>query len=151
VNTIDAKDFIQFDLGGASIEVSLVLNRKIKESVSVPLGAVTMTDKFGMQDIVTQGVLDKCVKHVEKKFREMIPWAKDRRLPVIGIGGTFMGGLAAIAQQAGFKVTGCDAKMYPPMSTQLGYFQVMAEPVSTCVHDTLLPLPRHSPRLVTKL
>ena len=88
VNTIDAKDFIQFDLGGASIEVSLVLNRKIKESVSVPLGAVTMTDKFGMQDIVTQGVLDKCVKHVEKKFREMIPWAKDRRLPVIGIGGT---------------------------------------------------------------
>ena len=88
VNTIDAKDFIQFDLGGASIEVSLVLNRKIKESVSVPLGAVTMTDKFGMQDIVTQGVLDKCIKHVEKKFREMIPWAKDRRLPVIGIGGT---------------------------------------------------------------
>ncbi|QMT30832.1 UDP-N-acetylmuramate:L-alanyl-gamma-D-glutamyl-meso-diaminopimelate ligase [Alysiella filiformis] len=38
---------------------------------------------------------------------------------IIGIGGTFMGGLAAIAQQAGFKVTGCDAKMYPPMSTQL--------------------------------
>ena len=38
---------------------------------------------------------------------------------IIGIGGTFMGGLAAIAQQAGCKVTGCDAKMYPPMSTQL--------------------------------
>lgn len=30
-----------------------------------------------------------------------------------------MGGLAAIAKEAGFKVTGCDAKMYPPMSTQL--------------------------------
>ena len=38
---------------------------------------------------------------------------------IIGIGGTFMGGLAAIAQEAGFKVSGCDAKMYPPMSTQL--------------------------------
>lgn len=38
---------------------------------------------------------------------------------IIGIGGTFMGGLAAIAKEAGFKVTGCDAKMYPPMSTQL--------------------------------
>lgn len=88
VNTIDAKDFIQFDLGGASIEVSLVLNRKIKESVSVPLGAVTMTDKFGLQDVVTQAALDKCVKYVEKRFREMIPWAKDRCLPVIGIGGT---------------------------------------------------------------
>ena len=30
-----------------------------------------------------------------------------------------MGGVAAIAKEAGFKVTGCDAKMYPPMSTQL--------------------------------
>ena len=32
-----------------------------------------------------------------------------KHIHIIGIGGTFMGGLAAIAQQAGFKVTGCDA------------------------------------------
>lgn len=38
---------------------------------------------------------------------------------IIGIGGTFMGGLAALAKEAGYTVTGCDAKMYPPMSTQL--------------------------------
>jgi UDP-N-acetylmuramate: L-alanyl-gamma-D-glutamyl-meso-diaminopimelate ligase len=30
-----------------------------------------------------------------------------------------MGGIAAIARQAGHKVTGCDANVYPPMSTQL--------------------------------
>ena len=30
---------------------------------------------------------------------------------IIGIGGTFMGGLAALAKEAGFTVTGCDAKM----------------------------------------
>src|ERR1700712_289029 len=34
---------------------------------------------------------------------------------------------------------------------QLGYFQVMAEPVSTCVQEILDFLPRQSPRLVTKL
>ena len=38
---------------------------------------------------------------------------------ILGICGTFMGGLAAIAKQAGHKVTGCDANVYPPMSTQL--------------------------------
>jgi len=38
---------------------------------------------------------------------------------ILGICGTFMGGIAAIAQQAGHKVTGCDANVYPPMSTQL--------------------------------
>jgi UDP-N-acetylmuramate--alanine ligase len=38
---------------------------------------------------------------------------------ILGICGTFMGGLAVIASQAGHKVTGCDANVYPPMSTQL--------------------------------
>jgi UDP-N-acetylmuramate: L-alanyl-gamma-D-glutamyl-meso-diaminopimelate ligase len=40
-------------------------------------------------------------------------------LHILGICGTFMGGLALIARLAGHKVTGCDAGVYPPMSTQL--------------------------------
>jgi len=38
---------------------------------------------------------------------------------ILGICGTFMGGIAVIARQAGHTVTGCDANVYPPMSTQL--------------------------------
>lgn len=38
---------------------------------------------------------------------------------ILGICGTFMGGLALIARSAGHTVTGCDAGVYPPMSTQL--------------------------------
>src|SRR6266542_306883 len=41
------------------------------------------------------------------------------RLHILGICGTFMGGLAAIARAAGHHVTGCDANVYPPMSLQL--------------------------------
>jgi UDP-N-acetylmuramate: L-alanyl-gamma-D-glutamyl-meso-diaminopimelate ligase len=40
-------------------------------------------------------------------------------LHILGICGTFMGGIAAIANAAGFKVTGCDTNVYPPMSEQL--------------------------------
>jgi UDP-N-acetylmuramate: L-alanyl-gamma-D-glutamyl-meso-diaminopimelate ligase len=40
-------------------------------------------------------------------------------LHILGICGTFMGGLAALAREAGHRVTGCDANVYPPMSTQL--------------------------------
>ena len=40
-------------------------------------------------------------------------------LHILGICGTFMGGLAAIAKRAGHDVTGCDANVYPPMSIQL--------------------------------
>jgi UDP-N-acetylmuramate: L-alanyl-gamma-D-glutamyl-meso-diaminopimelate ligase len=38
---------------------------------------------------------------------------------ILGICGTFMGGIAALAQAMGHKVTGSDANVYPPMSTQL--------------------------------
>ena len=38
---------------------------------------------------------------------------------ILGICGTFMGGVALLARAAGHTVTGCDANVYPPMSTQL--------------------------------
>src|ERR1700674_65629 len=38
---------------------------------------------------------------------------------ILGICGTFMGGVAALAKEAGHRVTGCDANVYPPMSSQL--------------------------------
>jgi UDP-N-acetylmuramate: L-alanyl-gamma-D-glutamyl-meso-diaminopimelate ligase len=41
------------------------------------------------------------------------------RLHILGICGTFMGGLAKLAREAGHTVTGCDAGVYPPMSDQL--------------------------------
>jgi UDP-N-acetylmuramate: L-alanyl-gamma-D-glutamyl-meso-diaminopimelate ligase len=43
---------------------------------------------------------------------------------ILGICGTFMGGLAQLARAAGHRVTGCDASVYPPMSTQLEAAQI---------------------------
>ena len=45
-------------------------------------------------------------------------------LHVLGICGTFMGGLAALAREAGHRVTGCDANVYPPMSEQLAALDI---------------------------
>jgi UDP-N-acetylmuramate: L-alanyl-gamma-D-glutamyl-meso-diaminopimelate ligase len=42
-----------------------------------------------------------------------------RHLHILGICGTFMGGIAAIAREAGWRVTGSDRNIYPPMSSQL--------------------------------
>jgi UDP-N-acetylmuramate: L-alanyl-gamma-D-glutamyl-meso-diaminopimelate ligase len=41
------------------------------------------------------------------------------KIHILGICGTFMGGLAILAREAGFDVEGSDASVYPPMSTQL--------------------------------
>lgn len=45
--------------------------------------------------------------------------SKPHHLHLLGICGTFMGGIAALARERGFRVTGSDHNVYPPMSTQL--------------------------------
>ncbi len=42
-----------------------------------------------------------------------------QHIHILGICGTFMGSLAILAKQLGYRVTGADAQVYPPMSTQL--------------------------------
>ncbi|QUM77902.1 UDP-N-acetylmuramate:L-alanyl-gamma-D-glutamyl-meso-diaminopimelate ligase [Moritella sp. 24] len=42
-----------------------------------------------------------------------------KHIHILGICGTFMGGIAVLAKQLGYRVTGSDANVYPPMSTQL--------------------------------
>ncbi len=42
-----------------------------------------------------------------------------KHIHILGICGTFMGGIAALAKELGYRVSGCDANVYPPMSTQL--------------------------------
>ena len=48
-----------------------------------------------------------------------LPRMPAMHIHILGVCGTFMGGLAAIAREAGHRVTGCDANVYPPMSDQL--------------------------------
>ncbi len=61
---------------------------------------------------------------------------------ILGICGTFMGGVAALAKAAGHRVSGADADVYPPMSTQLtrlginiydGYDVGQLEPAPDCI------------------
>ena len=42
-----------------------------------------------------------------------------KHIHILGICGTFMGGIAMIAKQMGYHVTGSDTNVYPPMSTFL--------------------------------
>lgn len=64
------------------------------------------------------------------------------RIHILGIGGTFMAGLAVIAKQMGHEVSGCDENIYPPMSTQLaeldipvklGYREEHLQPAPDCI------------------
>ena len=76
-----------FDLGGASTEVSLVRNRRLKETMSLPLGSLTLTEKFGTQDEVSAKTLKAMGSYIKKILRRL-PGIENTKLPLIGIGGT---------------------------------------------------------------
>lgn len=87
INTIDMADFLQFDLGGASVEITLVRDRQVVHSVSVPIGAVTLTEKYALQDAPSLEQIEKCRQSILRKLKN-IPWLHKFNLPIIGIGGT---------------------------------------------------------------
>jgi UDP-N-acetylmuramate: L-alanyl-gamma-D-glutamyl-meso-diaminopimelate ligase len=58
---------------------------------------------------------------------------------ILGIGGTFMAGVAALARARGHRVTGSDRPLYPPMSTQLAELGI--EVIESYEHDMLSPAP----------
>jgi UDP-N-acetylmuramate: L-alanyl-gamma-D-glutamyl-meso-diaminopimelate ligase len=61
------------------------------------------------------------------------------RLHILGICGTFMGGVAALARELGLQVEGSDANVYPPMSTQLEALGIRLMDGYTAEHLTPAP------------
>lgn len=87
VNTIPCKDFVLFDLGGASMEISLVRNRHQQTAASIPIGALSLTEQFQTKDKINNSAKNALVREVLKQL-ETIPAIAQTGLPVIGIGGT---------------------------------------------------------------
>lgn len=87
INTLDVKNGIIFDLGGGSTELILFKNRKLVESVSVPLGAVNTTGMFNIRNEMAPNVYNDLCAFVMSRL-EQYPWIKQSGLPLIGVGGT---------------------------------------------------------------
>lgn len=87
INTLDVKNGIIFDLGGGSTELILFKNRKILESVSIPLGAVNTTSMFNIRNEMPPEVFTKLSTFIMDCLAKY-PWLKQKNLPLIGVGGT---------------------------------------------------------------
>lgn len=86
VNTLDLRDCLMVDIGGSSMEIVHIENRILQDSVSLPFGAITLTEKFGLKNSLrSEGEL---VTYLKKMYGD-IPWLKNaHNLPVVGIGGS---------------------------------------------------------------
>lgn len=87
INTIDVTSAVLFDLGGGSTEITLIKDRKPEKVISVPIGAVSLTERFRTQDRVSEAKLNDLNDYI-MSYLEVIPWLTKNSLPLIGVGGT---------------------------------------------------------------
>ena len=90
INTIDTTDALLFDLGGGSTELTLVKNRKVEKVISLPFGAVTLTERFGSQNKINDSQLTELYTFIMHHLNN-ISWLKSSAnfsIPLIGMGGT---------------------------------------------------------------
>lgn len=90
INTLAVTNAVLFDLGGGSTELTLIRNRKAEKFISLPFGAVTLTERFKLQDKASKAQLASLDKFIKEQLTD-IPWLKNLDVPLIGIGGTARG------------------------------------------------------------
>lgn len=87
-SSIDMDEAIIVDIGGGSTEISYMSDRRLRHSVSIPMGAVNITERYlrGLQ-IVSKKDTEPLLTDILMELAN-IPWLAGKRCPVIGLGGT---------------------------------------------------------------
>lgn len=84
-NSMTEKDAILLDLGGSSMEITLMENEELKETISLPLGSIPLTKMFNNLESKEKEV--ELNKFIYDKLNEISWLRKNNKLNVIGIGG----------------------------------------------------------------
>ena len=87
-STMDISDAILIDVGGSSMEITLVKNKTISHGISMPLGSIPLTKLFPFDTPADNDTKSEFKKFIFNEF-DKLPWLNDaKNLPLIGIGGT---------------------------------------------------------------
>lgn len=86
--TMDIKDALLIDIGGSSMEITLVKDKKILNGISLPLGSIPLTKLFPFDSTQDKDIKSDLKKFIYNEF-DKLTWLKNaKNLPLIGIGGT---------------------------------------------------------------
>lgn len=88
VNTLPTTNCVMMDTGGGSCELVLIVNGQAKELVSLPIGAVFLTEKFHLNDRVSASQLFKTMTFVDKLFNSVWWLRNGLNLPIVCLGGS---------------------------------------------------------------
>ena len=88
VNSIEKDDGLIMDIGGGSVELIWMENRQIKDSVSLPFGALDLTQQFDLYDEADKDQIKDLEKYLEKAYKEVSWLSEVEEMDLIGVGGT---------------------------------------------------------------
>ncbi|WP_026884562.1 exopolyphosphatase [Clostridium akagii] len=88
INSINVDNALIMDIGGASTELILVKNRDLIKSVSLPFGAITLTQHFHINDSLEDEKEKDLINFLKKKLNSLEWLDEANGLPLIGIGGS---------------------------------------------------------------
>ncbi len=87
VNTLNLTDCLIMDIGGSSTELIRVEDNLISHSISLPFGAITISQMFNLKNAVSEQTKKKMYRYLNEKFGSL-SWIYGAG-PLIGIGGSF--------------------------------------------------------------
>jgi exopolyphosphatase / guanosine-5'-triphosphate,3'-diphosphate pyrophosphatase len=88
INSMYVDNSLIVDIGGSSTEIAWIQDNKIIECASLPIGAVNLTQQFGLEDMIGRSKEEELREYLVSVFKD-IPWLFTARFKsIIGIGGT---------------------------------------------------------------
>ncbi|MBN7275385.1 exopolyphosphatase [Ligilactobacillus pobuzihii] len=86
--SLPANNCVIVDTGGASSEIILVQNGRASNLISIPVGSVTLSQQFGLEDEVSANKIFELLVYLNKVFNDIWWLRNGQNLPVIGLGGS---------------------------------------------------------------
>ncbi|RRK11405.1 exopolyphosphatase [Lactiplantibacillus garii] len=88
INTLPTTNCVMVDTGGGSCELVLIVNGQAKELISLPIGAVSLSEKFDLSDKIAANELFKTMTFVDKLFNSVWWLRNGLNLPLVCLGGS---------------------------------------------------------------
>lgn len=89
INSFDYPDGVIVDIGGSSVEIILMERRQMKEFVCLPFGAITLTERFDLNDKVTDDMLGQLELFLQEELAQLEWLDRAEGMRIIGVGGSF--------------------------------------------------------------
>ncbi|MGD6833104.1 exopolyphosphatase [Sutcliffiella halmapala] len=118
VNTTPFTEGITIDIGGGSTEITYFKNKELVEYHSFPFGALSLKKQFVKSELSTQSEKEDMKRFIESQF-QLLPWLRNKRLPIIGIGGSARNMVQIDQAMKNYPLAGLHLYEMPPEDIQL--------------------------------